>query len=69
MFISTLKTAIVSGKKTLDQVAEKMKEMNVQMADAGLDVNEADKYVDERIEGIRNCLRDGCLFVLMVIFT
>ena len=44
----------------LDQVAVKMKEMNVVMGDAGLDIAAADEYVDQRIEGIRNCLRDIC---------
>ena len=47
-------------EEALDQVAVKMKEMNVVMAEAGLDVAAADEYVDQRIEGIRNCLRDIC---------
>ena len=47
-----------SWEEALDRVKVLMKEANASFAAAGLEVELADQYVDERVEGIRNCLRD-----------
>jgi len=42
----------------LSHVADRMCGINASFADLGLDVTDANRFVRERIEGIRNCLRD-----------
>jgi len=42
----------------LDSVRERMYVLNRSFADIGLDLNKADAFVDERIEGVRTCLQD-----------
>ncbi|WDE98760.1 aspartate kinase [Lentisphaera profundi] len=44
----------------LDKVTAQMKEVNTEMVAAGLDLKAANEYVDQRVEGIRNCLKDIC---------
>ncbi|EDM25818.1 aspartate kinase [Lentisphaera araneosa HTCC2155] len=47
-------------EEALDKVTEQMKAVNEEMVAAGLNLEEANSYVDQRVEGIRNCLRDIC---------
>ena len=44
--------------EALDKVAEQMCTINAEMGQYGLDVNTADAYIKERIEGIKSCLQD-----------
>ena len=41
----------------LTDVAKTMCEINAGLADIGLDVEDADRYVNERLEGIKHCLK------------
>lgn len=45
-------------KKALEAVRVKMLEHNASFNDAGLDVKKADAFVNERLDGIRDCLSD-----------
>jgi len=42
----------------LDKVADRMCEINAEMGQYGLNVNTADVYIRERIDGIKSCLQD-----------
>lgn len=42
----------------LDKVAVRMCEINAEMAQYGLNVEEADEFINKRINGIKNCLKD-----------
>ncbi|HPO89787.1 MAG TPA: aspartate kinase [Victivallales bacterium] len=42
----------------LDEVKSKMIQINTGFADLGLDLEKANEFVNERIEGIRSCLKD-----------
>lgn len=42
----------------LEDVRKKMREYNRSFKSVGLDVKQADAFVDERIDGVRECLRD-----------
>ncbi len=43
-------------KQALNDVSDKMKEINTGFENLGLDIAIANTYIDERIEGVRNCL-------------
>ena len=45
-------------EKSLDEVREKMMDINHSFKDIGLDIKRADDFVNERVSGIKNCLRD-----------
>lgn len=45
-------------ESALDEVKAKMIEFNTSFESIGLDLNKANDFVIERMEGIRNCLRD-----------
>ena len=45
-------------EKALDEVREKMVSINHSFKDIGLDLNRADDFINERVDGIKNCLRD-----------
>ncbi|HBM17539.1 MAG TPA: aspartate kinase [Lentisphaeria bacterium] len=45
-------------ESALDEVKAKMIEFNASFKAIGLDTNKADKFVIDRMEGIRNCLKD-----------
>ncbi len=45
-------------ENSLDDVKARMHEINAGFASLGLDTGKADQFVDERIEGIRSCLKD-----------
>jgi aspartate kinase len=42
----------------LDGCRERMRELNRSFEDIGLDIEKADAFVDERIDGVRDCLKD-----------
>ncbi len=42
----------------LEQVREEMLKLNQSFADIGLDVKTADEFVNERLDGLKNCLSD-----------
>ena len=44
--------------EALDKVAARMCEINGEMAQYGLDVETANQYINERIDGIKSCLKD-----------
>jgi len=43
---------------SLEIVADKLKEINANLGPLGLDIEQANFFVNERIEGIRNCLKN-----------
>ncbi len=43
-------------KQALVNVSKKMKELNSGFESLGLELDKADSYIDERVEGVRNCL-------------
>jgi aspartate kinase len=47
-----------SWREALEDVRVRMIEFNRSFADIGLDQNEADEFVNERLDGIRDCLED-----------
>ena len=47
-----------SWENTLENVRSKMLEINASFAGIGLDVAKADAFVNERIDGMKTCLRD-----------
>ena len=47
-----------SWEASLDEVKQKMTTLNAKFANIGLDLEKANEFVVERLEGIRSCLKD-----------
>lgn len=45
-------------EKALDEVRKRMVSINHSFQNIGLDIKKADDFINERIDGIKNCLRD-----------
>ena len=45
-------------EKSLEEVREKMISINHSFENIGLDTKKADAFINERVDGIKNCLRD-----------
>lgn len=47
-----------SWENAIDEVKTRMKEINAKFADLGLDLEKANQFVSERLDGIKSCLKD-----------